>query len=92
MCSFPQEPNAAHTSPGQAQQPVLYLVNTQDNTRSTAYLPQAPSAASLPRQQRHGSGKADTVKTTRLSVISSTLLAEPNAVQLSAAAVVDMEI
>lgn len=57
VCSFPQEPNATHTSHRQAQQPVLYLVNTQDNTQSTAYLPQASSTASLPRQQWHINGK-----------------------------------
>lgn len=57
VCSFPQDPNATHTSHRQAEQPVLYLVNTQDNTNSTAYLPQAPSAASLPQQQWHSSGK-----------------------------------
>ncbi|KAI1242601.1 hypothetical protein IHE44_0000133 [Lamprotornis superbus] len=46
------------------------------------YRPQHSLSAT--RQQRHSSGKADTVKTTRLPVIS-THLAGPNAAQLSAA-------
>lgn len=91
VCSFPQEPSVTHTSHRQAQQPVLYLVSTQDNTHSRAYLAQVPSTAQRAWQRWHRSGEADTVTTTRPPVIS-THLAEPNAVQLSAARVLDMEI
>lgn len=54
-------------------------------------LPRSPAQPQRAWQRWHRSGEADTVTTARPPVIS-THLAEPNAVQLSAARVLDMEI